>query len=345
MSRFKKFLATAGGMMLASAASAQGPVVGDPAPGIGGGTVVSVGPAVPAPATLAAPVAPGPIPVMTATPVPGQMSYTTGPAPVGPALTGPLMNGPLTTAQMLVPPSTTGLVPGAVPGTWVQSPVANMYGTNCCGPVGAHGPVGYETYFRVGVNVPFGDGLLAEAMNPGVMLVAGSKSLFFDQTGTSAFVVDPHITMTYNNAGPSPLGFLQARPGGIPFGPEEIVTVRNVLRYSVGLGFGHDWYAMVPGFVGGQWDAFTSSGIDAGGRWGTGHVDYQPITEPQGYRRTHDVFGQAYLGAHMDFNLPCGAWTFVAGGRAELAYTFSDLSPTGGSFWEVNVLATVGFRF
>ena len=331
MNRITKLLAATGGVMIAAAAAAQGPVVGGPVPGIPGGTVVSVGPGVPA--------APGPIPVLNAVPVPGQSAYTTGPMP-GPAVIG----GPVTTAQLMAPPSTTGLVPGAVPGTWVQSPLA-AYGTNCCGPVGAHGPIGYETYVRAGVNVPFGKGLLAETMNPGATGVIGSRSLFFNTSGTAAWVVDPHFTATINNAGPDRLGFLQARPGGRAVGPEEIVTVRKVVRYAVGLGFGRDWYTEAPGFVGAQWNAFTSYGVDAGGRWGTGHVDYNPITEPDGYRRSRDVFGQAYVGANMTFNLPCGGWTFVAGGRAELAYTFSDLSQTGGSFWEVNLLAQVGVRY
>ncbi|WP_020471161.1 hypothetical protein [Zavarzinella formosa] len=342
MSRFKKFLAAAGGVMLAaSVAPAQSPVFGEPSLGFPNGKVVSAGPSLGGnpPAALTPPVSATTLPVMSAMPVPGQPTYTTGPTP-GTAM----MSGPISESQLTVPPSTTGLVPGAVPGTWVQSPLmANA--TDCCGPVGAHGPIGWETYIRSGPSIPFGRGLLADAMNTGWMTSIGSKSLFFDRDGTAAWVLDPHLTMTYNNGGPDKLGFLRRVGTSGRNGVEDIVTVRNVLRYSVGLGGGRDWYSNLPGFVGGRWDAFYSYGVDGGGRWGTGHVDYQPITDPDGYRRVHDVFGQTYVGAHYNLNIPMGGWTFVTGGRVEVGYTFSDLYPTGGSFWEVNFLFNVGVRY
>lgn len=342
MSRFKKFLAATGGLALAvSAATAQSPVFGEPSIGFPSGKVVSSGPTPVSvnPVPPSSVVSPASLPVLNAMPVPGQPTYTTGPMP-GAAI----MSGPVNGSQLTVPPSTTGLVPGAVPGTWVQSPLASC-GNDCCGPVGAHGPIGWDTYFRVGPTVSFGDGLLAKVMNVGWMGVVGSRSLFFNQTGTGAWVVDPHFTIAYNNAGPDQLGFLRGDTGGDRLGPEEIVTVRNVLRYSAGIGVGYDWYSNLPGFVGGSWNAFHSYGLDAGGRWGTGHVDYQPITDPGGYRRTHDIFGQVFIGGNYHMNIPMGGWTFFWGGRAELSYTSSDLYPTGGSFFELSLLGSVGVRY
>lgn len=347
MSRFKKFLAAAGGVMLAAtAAHAQSPVSVEPPLAFPGGKVVSAGPTLSAPAVTPTPISALP-PSLVSTPVPGQPVYPTGMITGGPATTsvpGGMM-APVGGAPMMVPPSTTGLVPGAVPGTWVQSPIAGSNPQNCCGPVGAHGPIGDETYIRTGPSIPFGKGLLADALNTGWSTAIGSRTLFFNQGGTAAWVIDPHLTYTYNNAGGTNLGFLRGDTGGRRTGPEEIVTVRNLFRWSAGVGLGRDWYSNMPGFVGGIWDAFYSYGVDAGGRWGTGHVDYQPIGDPGGYRRTRDVFAQTFIGAHYNLNIPFGGWTLVAGGRAEVGYTFSDLYPTGGNFWEVNLLFNVGVRY
>lgn len=342
MKRFTKIIATAGGLLVGSTAFGQAPVIGAPLPGFPNGTVVS-GPVSVSPATMnptpISTVPPSSLPVMNAVPVAGQPIYTTGAMPTaGMPIAG-------TSTPMAVPPASAGLVPGAVPGTWVQSPVA-ANAPNCCGPVGAHGPIGDETYVRTGVSIPFGSGLLAKTMDAGWFTSIGSRSLFFNTEGTAAWVVDPHISFTYNNAQPSQLAFLPTQPVAVvPNPPQEIATVRNVFRWAAGIGVGRDWYANVPGFVGGQWDAFTSYGLDVGGRWGTGHVDYQPISDATGYRRTHDVFGQMYIGGNCNINIPCGGWTLVAGARAEVGYTFSDISPTGGSFWEVNLLGSIGVRY
>ena len=341
MSRFKKFLATASGVMLAaSAVNAQTPLSVDAPLAFPGGKVVSSGPAFETPVSAkSTPISSMP-PVSTITSLPGQPITS----PVGMQVPG-VMSGPINGSQLMVPPSTTGLVPGAVPGTWVQSPIAPLNAPGCCGPVGAHGPVGDETYIRTGISIPFGKGLLADAMNAGWTTSVGSKTLLFNDSGTAAWVLDPHFTFAYNNAGGDHLGFLRRDTGGRRGGVEEIVTVRNLIRYSAGLGLGRDWYSNMPGFVGGRWDAFYNYGVDGGGRWGTGHDDDQPIADPGGYRRSRDVFGQAFVGGHYNLNIPFGGWTLVAGGRVEVGYTFSDLYPTGGNFWEVNLLFNLGFRY
>lgn len=342
MSRLKKFLFTASGVLLtASVATAQTPVSVDAPLSFPTGKVVSSGPALDVPSVSKITPISTNAPLSSITPIPGQPMLTSGTGSVVPGMG----QGPVSGSQLMVPPSATGLVPGAVPGTWVQSPVANANPQSCCGPVGAHGPIGDETYIRTGVSIPFGKGLLADSMNAGWTTSIGSKTLFFNESGTAAWTLDPHFTFAYNNAGGDHLGFLRRDTGGKRGGVEEIVTVRNVIRYSAGLGLGRDWYSNMPGFVGGRWDAFYSYGADVGGRWGTGHVDYQPITDPDGYRRSHDVFGQTYVGAHYNLNIPFGGWTFVTGGRVEVGYLFSDLYPTGGSFWEVNLMVNVGFRY
>ena len=108
---------------------------------------------------------------------------------------------------------------------------------------------------------------------------------------------------------------------------------------------GRDYFLSGPGFVGGLWDANARYGFDVGGRYGTGHIDAQPITDPTGYRRKQDVFGQAFLAAHGDVEVPIGAWTFLAGARLETTYTSGKWLVSQNTFYEVSLLLTVGVRY
>jgi hypothetical protein len=221
-------------------------------------------------------------------------------------------------------------VPGGAPVAGCAAPTGD-----CCGPIGAHGPIGQEVYSRLGASFPLGNGLLARGLNIGYVAQIGGRAQYFDPPGDSAWTADLHITYTYNDGGGQDVATVRNEP----------VTVRALHRSAVGFGFGRDHFLAGPGFVGGMWDANLRWGWDAGGRWGAGHVDLNPILQPGFYRRHYDVFGQPYLGVHSTLDVPVGGWTWIVGGRVEANYTFSDILPKDGSFYEVTATLVLGLRY
>ncbi|HJZ91716.1 MAG TPA: hypothetical protein VKE40_12650 [Gemmataceae bacterium] len=251
------------------------------------------------------PLPPGTPPIAGIVPPPAAppVSVCPGPGCVAPAGTPPL-----------------ALVPGVQP--------------DCCGPVGSHGPLGQEVYFRVGPSVPLGEGIFVKNLNVGWVAQVGGRAQFFDPPGDSAWVVDAHLHYEYNDAGGQDTSIFRGTP----------VTIRSLYRWAVGLGAGRDWYQHSPGFVAGLYDANFRFGWDVGGRWGTGHVEMNPILETDGFRRHHDVFGQAFVGLLATMEVPVGGWSFVCGGRLEADRTFSDFLP-GGSFYDLSFLLEIGVKY
>jgi hypothetical protein len=231
------------------------------------------------------------------------------------------------TGVVVPPPVPAGL---PVAGCGLPKPAGD-----CCGPVGADGPIGQEVYLRFGANFPIGNGLLARGLNTGYTVQVGGRSQFFDPSGTSAWAVDVHVHWSYNNADSQDVVTVRGEP----------VFVRELHRWAAGLGVGRDTFLTAPGFVGGTWDANFRLGWDVGGRWGSGHVDLNPLFEPQGYRRHQDVFAQTFAGVMATMEVPVGAWTGIVGGRLEWDYTFADFIPKGSSFHEINALLMCGVRY
>ncbi len=263
-----------------------------------------------------------------------------------PNSTKSIVERPVYTATTTAPPDALAPTPTASPMPVAQIPGAMTapvpMGTpwtatdpNCCGPLGAHGPIGQDVYFRFGPAIPIGDSTLAKALNVGWTLQTGGRAEFFEPGGAAAWALDAHLTYTYNNAGGQDLAFVR----------NDLVTIRALHRWAVGLAGGRDWFVSGPGFVGGSWDANARYGIDFGGRWGTGHVDAQPITDASGYRRKQDTFGQLFSAAHGDVEVPVGAWTFLAGGRVEFNYTSSKYLVAGNTLYDLTFLFTVGVRY
>ena len=214
------------------------------------------------------------------------------------------------------------------------SPDAAGPGGDCFGPIGAHGPIGQDVYLRAGPSFALGKGLLAKGLDIGVMGQLGARSLFFNPSGDAAWVLDAHVTYTFNNASGNDVATFRGEP----------VTVRALHRSSVGLGIGRDYFLAGPGFVGGIFDANLSYGWDRA-PLGAGHVDLNPVLQPGFYRRHYDVFGQPFAGIHADLNVPAGAYTYVMGARLEWDYTLSDILPKQGSFQEISVLFSMGLRY
>jgi hypothetical protein len=276
-------------------------------------------------------------PVANVTILSPAQNVTVAPAPPagGASIIVPPRVTPIPGAPVVVGP-TGVLVPAPVP---AGPPVAGCGLPNpagdCCGPIGADGPIGQEVYVRVGANFPIGNGLLARGLNTGYTVQVGGRSQFFDPSGTSAWAVDVHVHWSYNNADSQDVVTVRGEP----------VFVRELHRWAVGLGVGRDTFLTAPGFVGGTWDANFRLGWDVGGRWGSGHVDLNPLFEPDGYRRHQDVFAQTYVGVMATMEVPVGGWTGIAGGRLEWDYTFADFIPKGSSFHEINALLMCGVRY
>jgi hypothetical protein len=207
--------------------------------------------------------------------------------------------------------------------------------SNCCGPVGADGGIGQEIYARFGWSCPRGDGRLAFNLEKGYTAQIGSRSLFFDPAGTCAWAVDAHVVYTHNRGFANDIHTLNTEP----------VTVRDLHRTAVGLGLGRDWFSARPGFILDTWDTNFRLGLDVGGRWGAGHVDFDTPFELEGYRRRYDVFGQAFAGALGTAEVPIGGWTMLFGGRVEWIRTFSDLLPKDANFDEFTATLILGVRY
>jgi hypothetical protein len=218
-----------------------------------------------------------------------------------------------------------------------NAPVAGcgLPGGDCCGPIGAHGPVGQEVYVRIGASFPIGNGLLARALNTGYATHVGGRAQFFDPSAASAWVVDLHGFYTYNNANAEDIITVRGEP----------VTVRALHRSGVGAGIGQDYFLAGPGFVGGLWDANLRYGWDVGGRWGSGHTDLNNPFVPALYRRKQDVFLQPFVGLSATVDVPFGGWTCFVGGRLEWNYTSSHLIERDSNFQEVVAQLTFGVRY
>jgi hypothetical protein len=305
-------------MMAGSAASAQGPK------------------------TQTTPLAPAASPSVTATVLPLESRYvSTGTAPLGNVPPGQIVSKP---AAPLNPfPFNGAATSSTLEGTPLGAPlqVADGYlayeQPGCCGPLGRHGPIGTDIYFRTGIAIPGGPGTLAGTLNTGWRFDLGTRTLFFNTSGDSAWAVDLGLTYTFNNAGSQEI---------VPYFTIP-ATVRELHRWGFTLGLGHDWFVSGPGFV--TWDSPSTMayGVDFGGRWGTSSVQVNISDNPAlDSLRNYDVTGSLFVGAHADYEVPMGGWTFLLGGRVEWSYTWTNLMPlTNSDIQDFSFLLTTGVRY
>ena len=254
------------------------------------------------------------------------------PAPV-PAAAAPLtVPVPAKDVQPLVPGG-----PNETPPLPSGTPVASYMnvGNGCCGPVGGNGPIGFEVYARAGINSPTGTRLLVHNIQEGWSTQIGVRSQFFDPAGDAAWVIDAHVMYTRN----------EGRQLDIVTFRTEPVAVKMLHRTAAGVGLGRDWFLSRPGFILDTWDANFRVGIDAGGRWGAGHVDFSTPFEPGGYRRHYDVFGQAFIGAMATMEVPIGGYLLIFGARVEGARTYSNLLELDSDFYDVTSMLMFGVRY
>lgn len=130
----------------------------------------------------------------------------------------------------------------------------------------------------------------------------------------------------------------------------EGVTVSDLNRTFVNVGFGRDWYLNGPaptylnaddrGGCGGGGPVWRV-GLDGGGRYGSAKLELHEI-----HHRTDTIAG-AFIGAHADVEVPCGCCIFQAGVRVEYGYTWMDIlqQHNDTDLSDVNLLFSAGVRF
>lgn len=263
---------------------------------------------------------------------------------------------PATATELLTAPPNAGQYP---PGTYA-SPWCGGHG--CTGPVGRNGPLTYEVYALVGASLPVGGSELSATMKTGVEYGGGARTLWFRNDDSAAWVLDLGITNTYNR-GQADRSIIVATPrtspvvidpitgqqtGGERIFPDGLASyqLRSISRTNFNFGVGRDWWFGGPGTVQMEESSNFRFGADVGGRWGTAHVNLVPRADSNNYQKRSGVIHGTYIGMHMDWDKPMGAWIFFCGLRAEWGYTFTNLvPPLGGDIHDVNILFTFGARF
>jgi hypothetical protein len=267
----------------------------------------------------------------------GQENYT---ASVG-------ISNPLSVdAGMDMPPPYT-LGPPLGPSTWLTF----CKPEGCCGPLGKCGPIGTEVYVRAGTELPFGAGYFSRNLDPGWTIQGGGRVLFFDPAEVAAWTVDANIVTTHNldDHKDEPVTLLHVPVKVInpltgqtitPNLPQIIVHPHALHRTAVGLGVGREWYLLGNADIRNN-DLTWRVGVDLGGRWGEGSVDYLE------FRRTTGRYGQFYTAVHSDVEVPCGTCIFFGGLRVEYSYMWSSfLQPQNDTdLSEFGIMLTAGIRF
>lgn len=257
------------------------------------------------------------------------------------------------TTMPAAPDPAAGRPVGLPPGSY--SAPGYTDGPGCGGPLGG-GPVAYDVYGFTGPSFVIASGDLASRMQTGWTVGGGGRSLFFTPGGDAAWAIDLGLSYTYNRGiQGDPITVLNRGTTTIdPVTGQQTSTaptlqdmrLRGVHRTSFNFAVGRDWFFWGPGAPGVEagWNA--RLGIDVGGRWGTAHVDMEPVNEPLGYFRRQDNFQGVFLGLNGNVEVPMGGWIWVAGARFQWGYDWTNLTPPAdGDIQSLNFLLTTGFRF
>ncbi|MFO0930161.1 MAG: hypothetical protein U0736_24575 [Gemmataceae bacterium] len=277
------------------------------------------------------------------------------PAPIaqdGPPAGSPV-SAPIATAPGAEPAAGTGEQQPAAPTGF--SPLLHDYLTylrpcGCCGPVGKDGPIVYEIYTRHGMSVPIGNSFFGEVLKPGYSLQAGARTLFFEPSNTTAWVIDLGIRSTWYDAhGRRQITQfdidrnVQIGNQTIPIViPELLVTPSSCNQTAVTLSVGNEWYLSGPAACCSKdsplgWRV----GYDLGGIWGSTRVIYREITHG------NDVIKGLFLALHSDVECPYKCCILVGGLRTEFSYTRSQVlqRQNDSSLVALNILANLGIRW
>jgi hypothetical protein len=222
----------------------------------------------------------------------------------------------------------------------------------CCGPVGGSGLIRAESYLRTGASFPVGGGIFSRTLDNGWDIEGGVRSLFLNKADDAAWVIDLGITNIFNpgtNNGivvglkDVPVTTPSIIPGGTPtttLVPNLDVTIKNLNRTYVNLSGGREVWLL--GTSESSRDQFNwRVGADFGGRWGTEKAEFN------GFHHRTASLGAVFVAVHSDIEFPIGWLIFFGGIRGEFGYTWSNIltTPNNSESIDINVLATLGFRF
>jgi hypothetical protein len=215
---------------------------------------------------------------------------------------------------------------------------------DCCGPLGANGPILMEVYMRSGVSLPAEGKVFGHVLETGWVIEGGGRSLFFNPQMDAAWSVDLSLSNVWNHGQRSDISvpYHLQFPNATGTGSTTVtpnVTIHNLNRTFVNASFGHEWYIWRAG--NGCNDAHWRWGMDAGGRLGSVKIEFNEILHH------NDVAGGMFVALHTDLEVPCGCCTFLAGFRVEWDYTWMDIlqSQNNSDMEDVNFLITAGIRF
>lgn len=292
----------------------------------------------------------GPAPSPDGKPAPTTPGTPPSPLDIEATPAAPPTLGP--TGLLTVVPSglSSNLPRGSVESPWVGS---RRCGSNCNGPVGANGPLGYELYVRTGPNLVVGGEDLGLSVRTGWSTGGGGRALLFNPAGDRAWVLDLGINYIYNQGkdqrvlGVFTPGALDPNTN-LPTDPDEVNSyfIRGLHRTNFNFAIGRDWFLRGAGNLGMEPGPNWRVGADVGGQWGTSHVDLIPVGDPTNYLRRTSVTHGFFIGSHATWEKPLGAYILYGGLRAQWGYTWANLiPPLGSDISDVSLLMTVGLRY
>jgi hypothetical protein len=234
----------------------------------------------------------------------------------------------------------------------------------CCGPVGGHGPIGFELYFRSGFYFPLNNDLMGQILDSGWAIGGGARTLFFNLEQTKAWTIDFNIQNHYSAANTERQILIPNYPGvevdifgqqtNNPATTNLDVTIRDVSQTMVGVSLGREWY--LTGCADRCRDHVNwRMGLDGGGRYGYLKIVYDQVTKQNPdvitkldrFKHDSDVVGGMFVALHSDVEIPCGCCLFFAGVRGEWGYHWSDILkvPNHSDIMYINLLGNLGIRF
>jgi hypothetical protein len=258
------------------------------------------------------------------------------------------MPAPMSTPGYFAPSAGAGLptAPVSADGQPAPAPMAHHLSNwilyqhpDCCGPLGADGPIDSHLYVRAGTSLPVEGSIFGHTLQAGWEIQGGARTLFFNKEMDADWAIDLSISNIYNHGQHSDI-VIPVTVGATT----NAETVHDLNRTFVNVGLGRDWYIYGPANACGyKW----VWGFDGGGRLGSAKLQMQ--TFPGGITAPHrtDVISGVFLALHTEVEHSCGCCTFSYGFRAEWDYTWMDILSfrNDSDLMDVNLLFTAGVRF
>jgi hypothetical protein len=233
---------------------------------------------------------------------------------------------------------------------WIMYPRPS----NCCGPIGKHGPIASEVYARTGVTFLTGGGLVGDNGRAGYNIGGGLRTLLYSRED-AAWVVDIGLTSSWHDIINSPPAVLNNVEVLTPVNNNvqrmnvpQVTVIASSIHYLLPyLTLGRELYLWGGPDCGDE--SKCRVGWDAGGIWGSSKMIAAPTSLMQGqqFRHRTDVVGGIKVALHGDVEYPTGCCILFIGGRIEYGAIWSDIlqSQNDTNTQMVSFLVNFGLRF